>query len=370
MEPIESVEMPDPAMPVWVRQILYRGARVVEPGLDRIIPESSYPYALPAETLEVARRSGVSPGQLRQGMEMIDRGLSQKGRRQVCCGVFGDRLDCTNTECGGRYYRCFCCRNRYCLRCGPLIYNALYSKYAVLVGVVDAQVRAAGSRRECMVSKLDMTTVNLGRMPSPSEVRAFNRAVKRFLRALARALGVEPRDLGLLYCDEFGHRNSNLHCHGVYVGPWIPKAWCGKGGQLSRMWERSCQGTVFAGSRIVSVKRAGGFGRGLGHALKYAGKFLDSDPVRLATLEHTFHRVRRVHTLGSLYNQLRDIEKKEAVNPGETCLNCPACGSAVVRDQVLAAVRLLQGEGRTDYDEACRRVKRDKHFARDGPGGE
>jgi hypothetical protein len=209
-------------------------------------------------------------------------------------------------------------------------------------------------------------------MPFPFEVRAFNAAVKRFFRALARALGVKPRDIGLPYCDEFGRRNSNLHCHGVLVSPWIPKAWCGKGGQLSRMFERSCRGTVFEGSRIVSVKRAKGFSRGLGHAVKYCGKYLDDDPVRLATLEQTFSRVRRIHCLGSLFNQLRDVAKK-SVNPEETdtvCLNCPVCGSAVVRDKVLAAVILLKGEGRVDYDEACRQVKRDKQFARDGPGGE
>jgi hypothetical protein len=215
-----------------------------------------------------------------------------------------------------------------------------------------------------------MTTVNLGRMPFPSEVRAFNAAVKRFFRALARALGVKPRDIGLLYCDEFGRRNSNLHCHGVLVSPWIPKTWCGKGGRLSQMWEQSCCGTVFEGSRIVSVKRAGGFSRGLAHAIKYCGKYLDDDPVRLATLEVAFSGVRRIHTLGSLYNKLHDAEKgarkpKEA----DTCLNCPACGSAVVRDKVLAAVVSLEREGRVDYDEACRRVNRDKQFARDGPAG-
>jgi hypothetical protein len=373
-ESLEQTETLDPAMPAWAREILYSAADRTreESDLSRIVPESPFPYALPVDAVEVARRSRAPADQLRKGVEMIERGLVIKGKRQVCCGVFGDRLYCSNTDCGRRYYRSFPCRNRYCLRCGPLIYNALYTKYAVLIGAMDEQVRvtrAAGSWDKFVASKMDITTVNLRRMPFPSEVRLFNSLIKRFFRLFARALKVKPRDIGLLYCDEFGHKNSNLHAHGVYVGPWIPRSWLGKGGLLSRLWERCCRGTVFEGSRIVSVKQADGFGRGLGHALKYAGKFLDDDPVRLAILEETFHRVRRVHALGFLYRQLRDAAKKAAANPKETDagLNCPVCGSAVLRDKVLAPVVLLQREGRQDYDEARRQSHRDRCFARDGP---
>src|SRR5262249_5456527 len=143
-----------------------------------------------------------------------------------------------------------------------------------------------------VIAKLDLTTINLGRMPTRDEVREFNSCIKRFLRRLERALRVTSKDWGLLHCDEFGGGNTNLHAHGVYVGPQIPHDWFGKGGRLSEMWKDTCRGTPFEGSFLVSAKRVSSFGQGLGHALKYAGKFLDKDPVRLAALEVAFHGVR------------------------------------------------------------------------------
>jgi hypothetical protein len=203
-------------------------------------------------------------------------------------------------------------------------------------------------------------------MPRPAEVRKSNASIKCFFRALARALGVKPKTIGLLYCDEFGSKNCNLHAHGAFLGPKIPRKWFGKGGRLSRMWQKACRGSVFEGSFIVSAKRAVSFGQALGHALKTTGKVLDADPLRLAALEATFNKVRRVHGLGLFFNAVPKKDKKDKADAG---LNCPDCGSAVVRDRVLCAVVLLKKEARVDFDEVRRNVKRDKIFARAGPLG-
>jgi hypothetical protein len=211
-----------------------------------------------------------------------------------------------------------------------------------------------GGGRGHVTAKMDFTSVKPGRMPTREEVRIFNTCIKRFWRALVRAMGGLPADFGLLYCDEFGgDNNTNLHAHGVYVGPVLPRQWFGKGKKLSEMWKAACRGTVFEGSFIISVKDAGGFSRGLGHALKYAGKFLSTDPARLAELELAFHGVRRVHTLGAFYNALpKDKQKQNECGP-----SCPECGSALNEGDSFLPICVLQREGRRDLDEARRAAR-------------
>ena len=103
------------------------------------------------------------------------------------------------------------------------------------------------------------------------------------------------------------------------------------------------------------------FALGLGHALKYAGKFLDRDPVRLARLEWAFHGVRRVHTLGAFYNAL---PKDNSATDAACDVVCPACGAAVLReDDVLCAVVLVHKEGRCDLDVLRGDLMRAKVFA-------
>ena len=290
-------------------------------------------------------------------------GLHTKAVRQARCGVFGSRLDCSNTECGRRYYRSFRCKNRYCLKCGRRIYNELFRRYLGLAPAVDALLRIRGR----LIAKLDFTTVNLGRMPTRDEVREFNACIKRFCRALERALRISGRDYGLVYCDEFGGGGTNLHAHGVYVGPVIPRQWFGQGNKLSEMWKNACRGTVFEGSFIVSAKSTDCFGRGLGHALKYAGKFVDKDPVRLAALELAFHGVRRIHALGAFYNALSNDEGHEA---GDTGGSCPQCGSALLLLDIgiWHPICNLRREGRRDLDEAWRDAKVKKAFERTRDG--
>lgn len=301
------------------------------------------------DTDRAALEAGASTAHLKQAWALWDAGeklglsgLFAKARRQACCGVFGSRCDCSNPQCGRRYFRRFRCKNRYCPDCGRVIYNELFRRYMGLSPVVEAFLAEDRIRLVC---KMDFTVVNLRRLPTGAEVRSFNSAIKKFYRALVRALGLSPRECGLLYCDEFGGgENSNLHSHGTYVGPPIPHSWFGKGGRLAEMWRRACEGTVFAGSFIISVKLAGGFPRALAHSLKYTGKFLDSDPVRLASLEAAFCGVKRIHVLGLLYNKLSKEDPPE--------LACPECEFPLVQERRWVPVKFLAAAGRVDLDVA------------------
>jgi hypothetical protein len=206
-------------------------------------------------------------------------------------------------------------------------------------------------KRGYVIAKLDFTSINLGVMPTGDEVKEFNECIKRFMRAFERKMGISRKDYGLLYCDEFGGaNNTNLHAHGAYVGPVIPRQWFGKGQLLSEMWKEACEGTVFAGSFIVSIKQTK-FEIAVAHALKYAGKFISKEPERLAALEVAFHGVRRVHSLAAFYNVKAKKEDREDAP-------CPACGSALVRLDGYVPIAELMGAGFCDLDEAHKEERR------------
>jgi hypothetical protein len=313
----------------------------------------SHERGLPQNPFEVAGIAGAPLDQIRKAEEMKRNGLDAAARRQALCGVLGMRQDCSSSACGQRLYTPFRCKCRYCLTCAGVVYSQLFRKYVALRPVTERLVSGSGG---CVVAKLDFTTRNLGRMPTRDEVRVFNACIKRFLRIMERELDITRKEYGLVYCDEFGgSNNTNLHAHAVYVGPRLPRPKV-KGtktlGQLALWWKKACEGTVYHGSYIISVKAAKSFEGGLAHALKYAGKFLSKDPVRLAELELAFHGVRRVHTLGAFYNAAPKTKAPED-KPGPAC---PDCGSALLRVGPWLPLCVLKREGRRDLDE-LRRAK-------------
>jgi hypothetical protein len=172
-----------------------------------------------------------------------------------------------------------------------------------------------------VIAKLDFTVPNNGQMPSSGEVRLFHTGMRDFWRLAERTLGIKRSEYGIVRCDEIGGTNTNLHAHGAYVGPWLPQ----KHKELSALWSvvwipnrqrrrelmryarkeglsRLWNQLAYHERRFVSVKLAKSFAGALAHALKYPAKFLDkSTPERLAALEKTFHRTRRVSTGGAFY---------------------------------------------------------------------
>ena len=67
-------------------------------------------------------------------------------------------------------------------------------------------------------------------MPTSREIREFNQDIRICIRKALKELNIHSNRYGLLWCDEFGGfdqkkntYNTNLHAHGVYVGPYIPQ---------------------------------------------------------------------------------------------------------------------------------------------------
>ena len=324
-------------------------------------------------------------------------GLERKANRLANCKVTGRRLDCSQDP-AHKFFGVFNCGNRYCRQCGAAIFSGLFGKYMGLWTIIEPLIVRPGFRNSNnVIATLDFTAVNLGRMPTPKEIREFNQDVRACIRRVMAKRGISSRQFAFLWCDEFGgwdqkkkKYNTNLHAHGVYVGPYLPYQ------DLLDAWIRIREKKD--GARGVFIKRpkldrATGkareyerarFARALGHALKYTGKHVDrADGERLAQLEAAFHGVRRVHTMGLAYNAdlsckhscsvcQRSCEKFSGHQGDHACkahqggsAGCPLCDSPLMfpKESGYAAIRTLKQEGRLDLDEARRQAARDRVFA-------
>ena len=229
------------------------------------------------------------------------------------------------------------CGNRYCPTCGPLSFRSLFTRHSRLRSIAEGLLRhRPGDHRTRVLAKLDITRRNTGEMPDGKAVRLFNENIKRLREKISKYLEIARRDFGILYCDEFGSGNTNLHAHGIYVGPWIPQR------VLARFWAEICGD----GSFIISIKRAKSFEAALAHALKYPSKFFEASPARLAELELAFHKVRRVHALGAFYNP--KIEREPGEEGPVQAGRCPVCGDVLLDTKGWHFVDDLRREGRRD----------------------
>ncbi len=298
---------------------------------------------------------GAPPGQLQTAGLMHRLGLESKSRRRAYCGILGRQRMCGS---GHTFFVPYCCGNRYCPTCGRQSFNRLFAKYAGLGLIVKRLVPhwpVYGHVPSAVIAKLDFTQKNSGEMPTPDEVKRFNRNIRKFFRAVERWLGISRKDYGVLWCNEFGGLqtrngkigNTNLHAHAVYCGPFLPQ----KNKELSKLWAD----ITGDGSFIVSIQAAKSFYAALYHALKYAGKVLSTDPHRLAELESTFHGVRRVHTLAAFYNP-KDIEKQLPQSPP-----CPSCGERLFdASGPWLPIQELRKRGIRELEEARSEIGRER----------
>jgi len=292
----------------------------------------------------------------------------------------------------------------------------LFVEHSRLSVVVEALLQhKAGDHRPRVMAKVDITTMNVREMPSADQVRQFNKDVRRFFREIEKRFGVSRKDYGFLWCCEFGSGNTNLHAHGVYVGPFLPQkesdlerfgykslrktrerrrgaqsrasgcpfeAPADRWGKLTRT-ERIGAGheseTALSphllsdlwaeirgdGSCIVSIKPAKNFEAALGHALKYPSKFFEADPARLVELEVAFDRVRRVHALAAFYNP--KIEREPGEEGPCDAGRCPICGDVLMCSQGWHFIEDLRREGRRDADAVRIEVGRAKVLTGAGP---
>jgi hypothetical protein len=326
-------------------------------------------------------RAGASSKQLQKTSEMFRLGLLSKARRQASCAVYARRRSCEN---GHDFFQRYYCKNRYCPNpgCGSRLFFDLFDKYAGLELVAnflapdwENRPRRKPHPGEFVMAKLDITTVNTGWMPTSEEIRQFNRDVRKLFRMAEKEWALRypkrakregkmvpertpyPGDYGVIWTDEFGGKatrpgrvgNTNLHAHAIYCGPCIPHDW----------WCKAWGRIRSDGSRRVGIKVARSFRAGLYHSLKYAGKFLTDDPMRLAELELAFNRVRRVHTMGAFYNAVPP--QQESPKFASPC--CPQCGGAMFDPSgPLCSVRFLELTGARDFEMARREAGRARVF--------
>jgi len=278
------------------------------------------------------------------------RAIDRKANRLLNCSVTARPMDCS--ACGRKGFTRFYCGNRYCRYCGGQVFRRLFAKYVGLQVIVERLMFRNGFRRTAVLATLTFTTANLQRMATAEEIRKFNQDVRMTVRLVARRLGVNSAQFGALWCDEFGgwdpklqQYNTNLHCHGIWLGPYLPLK------LLSAVWRR-VRGNADYRVLVESVPFVDGkpdFARALGHALKYTSKHVSKySPERLAELEIAFDGVRRVHSMGVFYNA---PDSKADRTPSATPL-CPICGGQLVypRNCAFQFVRDLEKEGRVDWD--------------------
>jgi hypothetical protein len=305
-------------------------------------------------------RGRIPERQASQARLLLEQGLAGKARRQAWCGLIGRRRDCFSGNSEHRFYTPCLCGNRYCPRCGPKSFRNLFTKHSRLRQVADELLsHKLGDHRPRVMAKLDITVRNTGNMPSAGEVRKFNEDIRRFFRAIEKQVGISRRDYGFVWCCEFGSGNTNLHAHGVYVGPALPERRHER--ELSALWAKIRRD----GSRILRIQLARSFEAGLGHALKYPSKYFEAAPVRLADLEVAFDRVRRVHALAAFYNPKIEREPGEEgpCDPG----HCPICGELLLDAKGWHFLDELQREGRRDVDAVRIEAGRAKALAAESP---
>jgi hypothetical protein len=377
-ERVESLEAkgeyvsPEGKRDLLVERACKRGRRGQDPRENLpILPEDT------ASTL--AGRYGATKERLEQALALHSHGLHGKAKRLVLCARLGRRIDHQNSSeaCGRKFSEPYFCREKYCTFCGPQQFRELFVKLQNALTPVVEKLLCAGTRNDCemVIAKLDFTTRNDGQMPKPDAVRRFHGDMRRFWRLIERMCGIARSEYGVVRCDELGGDNSNLHGHGAYVGPRLPQ----ENKELSALWsiaqlpkeksQRRRELLRFARKhglgllwhqlapeerRFVSIKRAKNFVGALAHALKYPAKFLEkSSSQRLAALEKTFHKTRRVSTGGAFYRI------KELREPGDDRefdhAFCPFCKVRLMRMfEPWQPISVLEREGRINLRSAER----------------
>jgi hypothetical protein len=283
--------------------------------------------------------------------------LQRKANRLACCAVIARPMDCL--DCGLKGFIRFYCGNRYCRYCGDQVFRRLFAKYIRLQAIVEQLMCRNGFRPTVVLATFTFTTGNLGRMPTAEEIRKFNEDVRTTLRLACKQLKIKASAFGALWCDEFGgwnnklqDYNTNLHCHGLWLGPFLPSK------LVSAIWT-TVRGNGDYRVVVEPVPFYHGrpdYSRALGHALKYTSKHVSRySTERLAELELAFNGVRRVHTMGLFYNAKEC--KEEPVESGTPA--CPRCNGrlAYPRNAGLQRVKDLEKEGRKDLEALRKQMK-------------
>jgi Replication protein len=252
---------------------------------------------------------------------LIDNNLPQKANRLMECCRYAYRYECKGPE-KHKLFSPIYCDSRFCPRCAPRQFARLIEKYEPILRAISAHKQAGFQLRE-----ITLTTRNTGSL-NRSQIKQFNLDVKKCLKLLMSGV----KGWGVIWCDEVGFDNTNLHAHILFYGPYIDQ------GHLAEVWKKVSDHEVVY---ISEARRSGS--KALIHMLKYVSKPPSNDPSHIGLLEVAFHKVRRVHTLGLFY-KFAGNDPDHLHNEWNTC---PHCGAELMKLTGATRIERAIMEGRT-----------------------
>lgn len=250
--------------------------------------------------------------------------LKRKAIRFANCGRLGRSAICSEHPFDHKFYAPHDCGTDFCAKCAQNQRRNLFQKYLPVILKVIGNGFSVGST----LARVTFSLRSDGGAITPERVKQFNQAIRFTVR---KSVG-SRNAYGFFFCDEVGFEKRghlpdarriahglNLHCHGLYFGPYVD-------------WERTRDlwraetakrfGEESTGFYITQVKglrqnpeRAARWA--LNHLLKYLSKPPAVTADRLAALIIAFDGTKRVHALGKFYGK---CSKKEAAN-----CPCPTC---------------------------------------------
>lgn len=277
---------------------------------------------------------------------LYERGMERKAVRWFNCGHLGQRGVCNTYPLEHKFWRENGCEVIFCPKCGGERRRELFLDYfPVILSVITEH----GLPPAWVLARINFTSRSDGSPITPERVKAFNAAVRETMQ---RTIG-SKKGYGMLFVNEVGHEERghianrvagglNLHCHGVYFGPffdwertrdiWMEETEKRFSVASMGVWAKPVRLSFFS----ENVERAARWA--LNYMLKYVSKPPAVSAERLADLIVAFHGARHVHALGLFYAQKPNREKKNCP--------CPKCRAMGIVSVVSFEGRVLPKGGR------------------------
>ncbi|MGC1107574.1 MAG: hypothetical protein WA876_13645 [Candidatus Acidiferrales bacterium] len=250
--------------------------------------------------------------------------LKRKAIRFANCGRLGRSAICSLYPFDHKFYAPHDCGTDFCMKCAQGQRRSLFEKYLQVI----LKAIGSGIPKDWTLARVTFSLRSDGSAITPERVKRFNQAVRFAIRKSLRSRSA----YGFLFCDEVGFEKRghlpdalrvahglNLHCHGLYFGPYVD--WK----RTRDFWRAETAKRFGEESTGFYITRVKGFRQNperaarwaLNHLLKYLSKPPAVTADRLAALIIAFDGTKRVHALGKFYGK---CPKKEAAN-----CPCPTC---------------------------------------------
>ena len=152
--------------------------------------------------------------------------LKRKAIRFANCGQLGRSAVCSEYPFEHKFYVPHDCATDFVGKCAQSERHSLFEKHLRVV----LNAMGGGIPKDRMLARVTFSLRSDGSAITPDRVKQFNQAVRFTIR---KSIG--SRDgYGFLFCDEVGFEKRghlpdvprvvhglNLHCHGLYFGPYV-----------------------------------------------------------------------------------------------------------------------------------------------------